>query len=194
MNERRKTVCLGFDGVLFPYSRGWQDGTMYERPRSQAVSAVKTLAEKYRLAVSTCRISNFNRGTDHEQVERVRTYLRDYYGLRSTIDLARWQANDELVWLTSQKPIAMVYIDDRAVPFHPQHNNWSWVLQRTEDIIEGRWLTPEPEDNPALEDAQVEAALDQFIKEQNAWGGGPVPTGMVYDVMRRVLRAAKGAA
>jgi hypothetical protein len=121
---KRKTVCLDFDGVLFPYSKGWHDGTIYEPPTPEAVAAIQQLAGNYRLVISTCRVREFTGPDIPERIDAVRGYMDEHF------DVA-------IAEISSQKPVASVYIDDRAVPFHPQHNNWDWVLARVDEICNG---------------------------------------------------------
>src|SRR5690606_42044179 len=42
-----KTVAVDFDGVIHAYSRGWQDGSIYDEPVPGAVDGLRQLMEQY---------------------------------------------------------------------------------------------------------------------------------------------------
>lgn len=95
MTDFKRTICLDFDGVLHGYSRGWDDGTIYDPPVLGAVESVKALAEKYRLVISTCR----------EDTVAIWQWLN------------KFGMNEYIAEVTNGKPKAMLYIDDRAIRF-----------------------------------------------------------------------------
>lgn len=89
-----KTIALDFDGVIHAYSRGWEDGTIYDVPVHGALEAVKRIAAEYRIEVFTAR--------DEEQLA---DWLEEH-GFEPYVAL-----------VTNRKPKASVYIDDRALRF-----------------------------------------------------------------------------
>jgi hypothetical protein len=103
----RKTVALDFDGVLHWYRRGWQDGSIYDEPVPGAVEFVAKLAEHYRLVVFTTR-----------DAAQVRPWLVDkgFAGIEE---------------VTNTKPLAVAYVDDRAVHFT---GHWPSVLGRVREV------------------------------------------------------------
>ena len=50
-----KTIAVDFDGVIHQYSRGWQDGTIYDPPLPGALEALATLMETYAVFIHTTR-------------------------------------------------------------------------------------------------------------------------------------------
>lgn len=96
----RKTIVFDFDGVIHGYSKGWNDGSIYDVPVKGIYELLGQLKIKnYKIVVVSTRCS-----TD-EGMEAVKTWLNKY-GLNGLIDE-----------VSAIKPPAMVYIDDRAICF-----------------------------------------------------------------------------
>jgi hypothetical protein len=110
-----KTLGIDFDGVVHRYSRGWQDGTIYDPPVDGALDALihlRTLG--YRLALYTTR------AREPERIEQIRQWLAEY-GFPATLF-------DEI---TASKPLAVAYIDDRAIRFYTWPQALADVLDAT---------------------------------------------------------------
>lgn len=103
-----KTIALDFDGVIHRYSKGWQDGVIYDPPVDGAVEAWFQLMDNdYALAVFTCR----------KDLDPVRLWMHKHF------DFERRIGNFYEPLITNIKPSAIAYIDDRAVRF----TNWNDV-------------------------------------------------------------------
>ncbi len=95
-----KTLAIDFDGVVHRYSRGWQDGAIYDPPVHGAREALLRLnAAGYRLVLHTTRVR------DAEQVKPLYDWL-DENGMHGLFH-----------GITDRKPLAVAYIDDRAIHF-----------------------------------------------------------------------------
>jgi hypothetical protein len=92
--RRRRRLAIDFDGVLHAYSKGWQGGAIYDDPLPGAKAALDELAQRFDLVIFTARV-------DHEAV---RTWLREKLGL-------------PYLEVTSVKPAAWAYVDDRGITF-----------------------------------------------------------------------------
>lgn len=103
----KRTIALDFDGVLHAYSKGWQDGTIYDPPMPGAVNACKALAENFELIVFTTR----------ENLLAVSAWLYEHKFPAITV--------------TNRKPLAVVYIDDRALRFI----SWAQTLLDLEGVL-----------------------------------------------------------
>ena len=101
----RPRLAVDFDGVIHRYSRGFQDGSIYDEPMPGAKAALARLKKKWWVYIYTTRASN--------KAGRfaVEAWLQKH-------DLAF----DEVV---SHKPIAFAYIDDRAIRFE----TWNQTIQ-----------------------------------------------------------------
>ncbi len=115
------TVCADFDGVIHRYSRGWQDGTIYDEPVEGSLDALRKLMETYAVVIHTTRRNTL----------AVAKWLQYRGGFGCTIDSAGpdgiwrefWNDRDRL-FVTTRKLPAVAYIDDRAIRFR----NWAQAL------------------------------------------------------------------
>ncbi len=110
---RRQTIAVDFDGVIHRYSRGWQDGTLYDPPVDGALEALERLHHRYKVVIFTTRVNPDMRG-GNEQMDRVRDWLQEN-GFREGVHF------DEV---THVKPPAVAYIDDRGLYF----TSWDQAL------------------------------------------------------------------
>jgi hypothetical protein len=104
--RRVRTVCLDFDGVLHPYRSGWKGETVIPDPPIHGTrEAVVRLKQQYRVVVhsSRCRTP--------EGRAAVEAWLR--------------QHDIPIDEVCEHKPPALVYVDDRALPFR---GDWDQVL------------------------------------------------------------------
>lgn len=93
----KPTLAIDFDGVLHGYRNGWQGGTIYDLPVDGAIEAwgkLKSLG--FNLVVFTARVD----------LEPVEAWMEKWFGEKPLV--------------TNQKPLALFYIDDRALTFR----NW----------------------------------------------------------------------
>jgi hypothetical protein len=139
------TIAVDFDGVIHAYSRGWQDGTIYDPPMEGAVEGLRELMQRDAVFIFTSREPEqimpwleslgFNVTIDESCAD---CFGSGYVGSPSDGDdvcqsclgrglIAFWNERDQLL-VTERKLPAKVYIDDRAVRF----NSW-------EEITLGRY-------------------------------------------------------
>lgn len=107
-NRKPKRIALDFDGVLHTYSRGWQDGTIYDEPVPGVVEAIKELGRRFELIIFTCR----------EPVEDVFLWALKTFGMEIPV--------------TMEKPHADMYIDDRGYFFDGDWNKAIEEINRRE--------------------------------------------------------------
>jgi hypothetical protein len=112
-------LAIDFDGVIHDASKGFFDGTCYGEPLPGSLSAIRDLSEKYRIVIFTAKakpnrpLVNGKTGT-----ELVSEWL-DHHGVLQYI-----------AEITSEKPRAILYIDDNAYRFE----NWKDALAFTETL------------------------------------------------------------
>jgi hypothetical protein len=120
VNDRKKTrggppcpgtVAVDFDGVIHAYSKGWQDGAIYDGPVPGAFEALALLMETSAVMVHTTR-----------EPGSVARWIREHSGIETC-----WHQDENTVpefWnyrdcilVTRRKLPAVAYIDDRAIRF-----------------------------------------------------------------------------
>jgi len=113
--DEQINLGIDFDGVIHKCSKGYYDGTIYDDPIEGAYQALEEMSKKYTLIIYTCKAKP-DRG------------------------LVNGKTGTELVWewlekhnmsqfvskVTSEKPRAVAYIDDKAIRF----TNWEDCLKR----------------------------------------------------------------
>ncbi|OGU56269.1 MAG: hypothetical protein A2V66_07205 [Ignavibacteria bacterium RBG_13_36_8] len=96
-------IAVDFDGVLHRYSRGWQKGEIYDEPVEGVKGALEKLTQNFELKLFTAR----------EETESIIKWL-EKHGLRKYF-----------THITNVKPVAELYVDDRALKF----NNWTETVK-----------------------------------------------------------------
>lgn len=105
IKHEKPPIAVDFDGVIHSYSKGFNDGSIYDGPVSGVREAMSKLKEKFYVYVSSAR------GDSKEGKEAIEEYLR-----LNKIPF------DEV---SITKPPAKIYIDDRAIRFR----NWTQTLE-----------------------------------------------------------------
>lgn len=112
--DEANNLAIDFDGVIHNADKGFHDGTCYGVPLPGSLDALKLLATKYRIVIFTAKakpnrpLVNGKTGT-----ELVSEWLEKNEVLRYVADI------------TSEKPRAILYIDDNAYRFE----NWEETLK-----------------------------------------------------------------
>ncbi len=153
------TIAVDFDGVIHAYSRGWQDGSIYDPPLPGALDGLRQLMERDAVFVFTARhpeqvmpwLEGF--GFDATTDERCETCQGEGGGQEVDLDgrpvapawecdrckgsglLMFWNQRGQLL-VTNRKLAATAYLDDRAVRF----TNWDQALADLAPVQ----ATPEP--------------------------------------------------
>lgn len=116
--DEKINLGIDFDGVIHKNSKGFYDGTVYDEPIEGTEEALKELSSKYTLICYTAKakpdrmLINGKTGT-----QLVWEWLKKY-------DFDKYISK-----VTSEKPRAVAYIDDKAVRF----NNWESCLTQLKD-------------------------------------------------------------
>lgn len=112
------TVAVDFDGVIHAYSRGWQDGSIYDGPVSGAFEALRTLMQTYAVFVHTTR-EPASAGRWIAQQSGIMTAWHD-----DETTLPEFWNDRDCILVTRRKLPAVAYIDDRGIRFQ----NWGQAL------------------------------------------------------------------
>ena len=118
-DEEKNQIGIDFDGVIHANSMGYHDGTIYDDPVPGTKEALSKLSLKYNIVVFTCKakpdrvLVNGKTGT-----ELVWEWLEKH-------KLARFVKS-----VTSEKPRAAFYIDDKAFRFKA----WEFLMPQLERL------------------------------------------------------------
>ena len=112
--ENQNQIAIDFDGVIHKNSKGFFDGTVYDKPIKGTEEALKNLSKKYKIIIFTCKVKPdrplINGKTGKELIE-------DW--------LSKHNILHYIHEVTCEKPRASVYIDDKGYRFE----NWENTLR-----------------------------------------------------------------
>ena len=114
------TIAVDFDGVLHRYSKGWNKGSIYDPPVKGAKEAMEKLREEgHKLYIFTVRSNTlFHKKDKLDQAKAMKEWLELH------------QIPYDKIW-TYGKPMADLFIDDRAIGFR---GDWNQTLQEVEEF------------------------------------------------------------
>lgn len=120
LKQKPFVASVDFDGVIHRYSKGWHDGTIYDPPMPGAKEGLQAFMDMgCRILIYSTRCYDRVVGGDEKnQVAEMKKWL------------ARYNIPYHKIHTDPGKPLAHVFIDDRA--FHFQ----TWQLTR--DLLTGR--------------------------------------------------------
>jgi hypothetical protein len=116
MADRLPILCIDFDGVIHKYSRGWQDGSIYDGPTDGFFDWAERAQKRFRLVIYSSRSSS-----DEGRLAMGRwlaEHMRQRSGEPITFEMA------------AEKPPAFLTIDDRAITFNGNWNDMDPELLR----------------------------------------------------------------
>jgi len=117
--DEANNLAIDFDGVIHNADKGFHDGTCYGDPLPGALDALKLLATKYRIIIFTAKAKpNRPLVKGKTGTELVSAWLEKHEVLRYVAEI------------TSEKPRAILYIDDNAYRFE----NWEETLEYTQGL------------------------------------------------------------
>jgi phosphoheptose isomerase len=108
-------IGVDFDGVIHKNSKGYHDGTVYDEPVEGVREALQKLSEKYTVIIYTAKARK-DRGlvNGRSGTQLIWDWLKEH-------DLNQYVSK-----VTSEKPRAVAYIDDKGIKF----DNWDNVLSQ----------------------------------------------------------------
>jgi hypothetical protein len=121
--DQSKNVCIDFDGVIHNDDKGFKDGTIYGNIIPGASEAIKLLAQKYNIIIFTAKAKQDRPLINNKNgIELVKEWLEKN-------DLYQYVKE-----ITSEKPRALVYIDDKAIRF----TDWESTLNQFNTFYESK--------------------------------------------------------
>lgn len=111
-----KRAMIDLDGTIHKYSKGFEDGSIYDPPFKDAKEVIDWLKDKgYEIVIFTTRASEENaRETGDDHVAQIR-------------NVENWLTNNDIYYdrVTAEKLSADFYIDDKAITI--TNGNWNNV-------------------------------------------------------------------
>lgn len=110
-NPDENRIMIDLDKTIHKYSKGWQDGTLYDEPFEGVKEIIDQLKlEGYQVIILTTRLSETANGKEEviKQKQMIEDWLKEY-GIK--VD-----------GITAEKLPALLYIDDRGFMFEGEWN------------------------------------------------------------------------
>jgi len=128
--DARKTIAIDFDGVLHKYSKGWQDGSIYDDEMTSLCDLFNLLLEKYNVFIFSTRSPRQIKNWIEDKMLRT-AFLAEHPDLKIIPFYKKFWKSFRTVGITKRKLPAHIYIDDRAYKFE----DWNKTLLEIDDII-----------------------------------------------------------
>ena len=104
--DETRNIGIDFDGVIHKCSKGFYDGTIYDGPIEGSYEALRNISEKYDIILYTTK------------AKPDRGLVNGKNGIELVWDWLRKNQMDKFITkVTSEKPRAVAYIDDKAIKF-----------------------------------------------------------------------------
>ena len=114
LEHEKQNLAIDFDGVVHNADKGWGDGTCYGEPLPGAIDAIKRLSEDYNIVIFTAKAKSD------------RPLVNGKTGAKLVYEwLQKYQIEQYVSSVTSDKPRAELYIDDNGYRFE----NWNDTLK-----------------------------------------------------------------
>ena len=114
LEHEKQNLAIDFDGVIHNADKGWGDGTCYGEPLPGAIDAIKRLSEDYNIVIFTAKAKSD------------RPLVNGKTGAKLVYEwLQKYQIEQYVSSVTSDKPRAELYIDDNGYRFE----NWNDTLK-----------------------------------------------------------------
>lgn len=111
--KKGRAICFDFDGVIHKYSKGWQDGTIYDEYNKDVMDLILVLTLSG-IPVFIC--------STREPKQIKKWWDKQGFTLKAEIikDSIKFWNDTKTIGITNRKLPAQVYVDDRAYKYTGQ--------------------------------------------------------------------------
>ena len=117
--DETRQIGIDFDGVIHKNSKGFYDGTVYDDPIEGSLEAIQRISRTYDIVVFSAK------------ARKDRMLINEKTGVQL---IEEWLENHGFMKyvkeVTSEKPRAVAYIDDKAIRFL----NWDQALSDLDNL------------------------------------------------------------
>lgn len=119
-DQNNTQIAIDFDGVIHKNSKGFYDGTVYDTPVEGAIEAIREFNKQgYTIIIFTAKAKPDRPLVDGKTgAELVWKWLEKY------------KISSYIKEVTSEKPRALIYIDDKGLRFE----TWQQTLKQFNEI------------------------------------------------------------
>lgn len=119
-------VCFDFDGVIHKYSKGWQDGSIYDKANPEALDLM-LLLQKLNIPIFIC--------STREPYQIISWWNKQGYWADAIKinDAETFWKDTKFIGVTNRKLPAQLYIDDRAYKYTGQTVK-QFMLDNSEEV------------------------------------------------------------
>lgn len=126
MRKKTLVAAVDFDGVIHKYSLGWHGGRIYDVPCDGAKEAMEGLKKAgFKIIIHTARIR------PNEDPLEVSPPPSEVQLSAVSVWLEKYNIPYDEIWTESGKPVAHIYIDDRAI----RHSVWADTIDQINNIL-----------------------------------------------------------
>tara|TARA_R100001126_G_C4798967_1_gene135827 strand:+ start:323 stop:709 length:387 start_codon:yes stop_codon:yes gene_type:complete len=109
-------LAIDFDGVIHDNNKGYHDGTCYGKPIKGSIEAIKKLSKRFKIIIFTAKAKK-----DRPEVDgKTGCMLVDEW-------LQKYKIRKYISLITSEKPRALLYIDDKGHHFKSWEKTLNYV-------------------------------------------------------------------
>lgn len=120
---KKKTIVFDFDGVIHKGYKGYKDGSIYGEIDYELLDYIKELMNKYYVVISSNRpakqIVEFMNNLNYKELK---------FELYTKNDSLYFE-KDNIIGVTNEKAIGIIYIDDRAFKWKNNLNELKELLE-----------------------------------------------------------------
>ncbi len=129
----KKTIVFDFDGVIHKGYNDWKDGSIYGEIDIELLHYIKELMNYYYIVISSNRPAN-------QIVEFMNNYtdiLRFEIFNKDLKDNMYWN-KDDVIGVTNQKPVGVLYIDDRSYTYNNLNDLKEYIKNNGENYMKNK--------------------------------------------------------